>query len=85
MADSMNRKIANIINSLDIVNEMVDENSTVNLADIGLNSFGFVKLVVELEKQFDNQIEDDDLILANFNSIQKIADYIDKYNNSTCQ
>lgn len=47
-----------------------------NLITVGLDSIKTVKLIVELEVMFDIIIEDDELNVNNFSTIQKILDII---------
>jgi acyl carrier protein len=47
-----------------------------NLITAGLDSIKTVKLIVELEVMFDIIIEDDELNVNNFSTIQKILDII---------
>ena len=48
------------------------------LSRVGLNSMKFMKLLIELEKLYDFVVEEDEMTLENFESIQKIVEYIDK-------
>jgi acyl carrier protein len=49
-----------------------------NLFQMGLNSIGFISLIIEIEKCFGIHIEQDDLDLENFNTVNKIKNVIDK-------
>ncbi|WP_018753424.1 phosphopantetheine-binding protein [Paenibacillus sanguinis] len=50
------------------------------LTSIGLNSVSFIKLVVAIENQFDFEFEDEDLNYEVFQTLQDIANYIEKRN-----
>lgn len=45
----------------------------------GLDSFGLVALVVELDKTFSITISNDDLTAGNFDSVRDIAAMVDRY------
>lgn len=43
-----------------------------------LDSFGFVDLIVRLEKNFGISIQDNEITGDNFNTIEKITDFVQK-------
>jgi acyl carrier protein len=47
-----------------------------NLLDLGLNSKRMLETLIWLEGEFDVPIPDDDLDLANFDSVAKMAEYV---------
>ena len=47
----------------------------------GLDSIGFVTLVVELENKFDIEFDDEDFELSKMKSVNQITDLIIKYLN----
>jgi len=64
------------------------ENFTVNIGELGddtdltlngMDSIGAVALIVAIENKFGIEVADEDLIIDNLNSIQKINDMIAKY------
>ena len=56
----------------------------VSLVDEGiLDSFGLADLVAMLEKQYGAKVPDKDLALANFDSIDKIAAYVEAHRPKT--
>jgi acyl carrier protein len=72
-------KIINIIyNNL----EKVDENDTMNnhndLLSLGINSIMFIKIVVDLEKEFNIEFDDEMLDVQKFISLETLYEYIDK-------
>jgi len=49
----------------------------ISLQDVGINSLGFIRLVVEIENEFQFQFDDDMLNIELFHSIQELVSYID--------
>ena len=47
-----------------------------DLTMMGLDSLVFVKLIVSLEEEYSVQIDYEDLIIENFNTIGKIKQYL---------
>ncbi|MFR2755389.1 MAG: acyl carrier protein [Eisenbergiella massiliensis] len=47
----------------------------------GLDSIGFVTLVVELENEFDIEFDDEDFELSKMKSVNQITDLVIKYLN----
>ena len=56
----------------------IDEND--DLTKYGYNSIDFIKVIVELEKEFGIELDDSDLLLDKFNTLSKIRDTILKNN-----
>ena len=50
-----------------------------DLCEFGLNSISSVDLVVTLEEMYDIMYDDDDLLLDNLNTINKIMETTNKY------
>lgn len=50
-----------------------------NLMDFGLDSISMVKVVVIIEEIYNISIPDEDLLFENFNSIEKITQYIQEH------
>lgn len=48
-----------------------------NLFDNGLDSIGFINIIIALESEYEIFIDQDDLDLETFSSIKSISDYID--------
>jgi len=46
-----------------------------------IDSLGVVKLVLFIEERFGMQIPDEDIIFENFQTIQALADYLDRRGN----
>ncbi|HEX2946046.1 MAG TPA: acyl carrier protein [Clostridia bacterium] len=47
-----------------------------NLFDYGLDSIGFINIIVALEREFNIFIDEDDLDLDRFNNISYIENYV---------
>lgn len=56
------------------INELGNE---ANLFDNGLDSIGFINIIIALENEFDIFIDQDDLELDTFSSIKSIQEYIE--------
>ncbi|AIQ67616.1 phosphopantetheine-binding protein [Paenibacillus graminis] len=50
----------------------------ISLQDAGINSLGFIRLVVEIENAFHMQFEDDMLNIELFHSLQDLVAYIER-------
>ncbi|MNP84702.1 acyl carrier protein [compost metagenome] len=48
------------------------------MQDAGINSLGFIRLVVEIENAFQIQFEDDMLNIELFHSMQDLVAYIER-------
>jgi acyl carrier protein len=46
------------------------------LADVGVNSLSFIRMVVELERACEMRFEDDDIELARFESVADVVRYV---------
>lgn len=68
-------RIENIIKQcLKLDKNEIDEESI--LTDYGMDSLNFVELIVRIEEEYDISIEDEDLLIENFNTISKIKLYL---------
>jgi acyl carrier protein len=54
-------------------------NNDTDLRNFGLNSITSIELIVKLEDEFDIAISDDDLIIDNVCTINKIVQLLEKY------
>ena len=52
---------------------------TDDLRDWGLDSLKSIDVIVALEEEYDISIEDSDLLLDNFNTVEKMVKLIEKY------
>lgn len=75
------RRIIEILgNILDLSQETLENMpKDINLTDLGLESIKFIQLIVAIEEEFDVEISDDDLILDNFQSLEKLYYTLGKY------
>lgn len=73
--ESLVRKILRaIVETPSIVDNLKNDDI---LLGIGINSLSIVKLAVELENEYDFEIEDDELQMENLSTINKICELID--------
>ncbi|KOP81410.1 phosphopantetheine-binding protein [Cytobacillus solani] len=74
-------KLKNIVTEK--VNEVLFEKVSGDVGDDlfekGLDSISFIRIIVLLEDELDIEIEDDDILLENFHSIDMICNLIHKY------
>lgn len=49
------------------------------LTDVGLDSMDLIALVVAIESNFDIELQDEDLLFENLDTIKKIIDIVRKY------
>ena len=52
----------------------IDEND--DLTKFGFNSIDFIKVIVELEREFGFELDENDLLLDKFNTLSKIRETI---------
>ena len=70
----MLEKLQEIIRRYTNDENIVISNSTVLLADLGLNSYELVELACEVEEKFG--IEIPDRVIRDFKTVQNVLDYI---------
>ena len=63
---------------LENVTEDEIQNNENNLLRLGINSIVFIKLVVEIEKEFDIEFDDEMLDYTQFNSLGMLCAYVEK-------
>lgn len=76
----MNEKIIEIlVNVLKLEgdSQMIGEDD--DLIEIGLNSLNAIEIVVNLENEFDIQVDDDDLLIDNLASVKLLRELIERY------
>lgn len=72
--------VKNILSGLAIEQDsLVEIGSDVDLRNFGLNSITSIELIVKLEDEFNIAISDDDLIIDNVCTINKIIQLLEKY------
>lgn len=73
-------KIVEII-ELNGATDSIMNNLDISLKEVGINSLNFIKIVVELEKEFEFEFDDEKLAYKSFNTINDLIDYVEsKYN-----
>ena len=74
----MSQEIENKI--YDIINNTLEKHCILSYdtiyEQIGLDSFEFIRLIVELEKEFDFEFAEDMLVATNFQTIGNIVDFV---------
>ena len=56
--------------------EMDIKNCDGDLIEAGFDSMNIINYILMIEERFGFEFDDDDLVLDNFRSIKKIADYV---------
>lgn len=49
-----------------------------DLSELGMNSITAIELVVEVEEKYDFEFNDEDLLVDNFKTINRLVSYIEK-------
>ena len=73
----LREKIIEIISTnceMENVNQYLNEND--DLTKLGMNSISFIKMIVEMEKEFDFEFEDEALDYNKFTSMNLLCDYV---------
>lgn len=73
--DSIRELIQKVASEITVDLATVDDDD--NLENIGFNSIDFINMVLEIEKQFQIFVKDEDLLIENFGTIAKINSYIE--------
>lgn len=73
----MTEKVIKILSEFTEMNPMQMKRDTKLVADMGLNSFDVVNVVVAFEDEFD--IEIPDRIIKDFQTVGSIADYLESH------
>lgn len=77
MATGTEKKVLKIIKKIIDFPQSNDLFLESNFNDIGISSVQFVKIVVEVEKNFNFEFDDHMLQVTNFNTIKSMIDYIE--------
>lgn len=77
----MKEKIARIIGMvLELAPEqMKNIRGDEDLVELGLDSLNAIEVIVNLESEFNIQVEDEDLLLNNISTIEKLQKLVEKY------
>ncbi|MGB7605589.1 MAG: acyl carrier protein [Lutisporaceae bacterium] len=78
MQNNIEEKLREIINkhvetNVDVLTMPIDE----NLFSVGMDSVSAIKIIVEIEDEFNFEIEDDELSMNNLTTIEKIVAFIE--------
>lgn len=78
MQNNIEEKLRKIINkhvetNIDVLTMPIDE----NLFSVGMDSVSAIKIIVEIEDEFNFEIEDDELSMNNLTTIEKIVAFIE--------
>ena len=72
----MNKRIIEIIKVNTECSNEIFENSL--LCDLEITSIDFVKIVIEIETEFNIEFEDEKLQFSEFSTIQSLIDYVEQ-------
>lgn len=70
------RKI--IMELLELTKPIEEIENDEDLTKLGMNSISTIELVVEVEAKYDFEFNDEDLLVENFKTIERLATYIEK-------
>lgn len=57
----------------------IPEKEDMSVLNLGLSSFYLMKLIVEIENEFDITFDFEDMDFSNFNTLDKISDIVARY------
>lgn len=75
----MENELRLLLKELDF--ETVNVTMDTNLREIGVDSITLMQLIVLIEEKYDIEIEDDDIVEENWETISKIMSTVEKYIN----
>ena len=78
MTDTEQRIVKIITNNLSGGEEVIIGTDT-KMEDLGINSLAFIKIIVDMENEFDIEVNDDDLNIAEFNTFGELIGTISNY------
>lgn len=50
-----------------------------DLIEVGMDSLNAIEVVVNIENEFDIQVEDEDLLLSNISTVRLLQELVNKY------
>ena len=65
-------KVIDVINSNIEEISLTPEQLDVNLTELGMDSYAFIRIIVALEEAFDCEIPDSKLIISEMDTVEKI-------------
>lgn len=72
-------EIVEIVSELLQIEDIDEIYSTKDLREIGMDSILFIQLVIEIENKLNIELDDEDLLIDNFLTIDSIMNMVDKY------
>ena len=85
MKDVTVEKVLHILNENIESAEITLKNLEDDLSSIGVDSIGFVNIIVSLEEEFDCEIPDSKLLISEMNTAQKIIDILNTMHEETLE
>lgn len=85
MKDVTVDKVLHILNENIETAEITLKNLEDDLSSIGMDSIGFVNIIVSLEEEFDCEIPDSKLLISEMNTAQKIIDILNTMHEETLE
>ena len=85
MKDVTVNKVLHILNENIETAEITLKNLEDDLSSIGMDSIGFVNIIVSLEEEFDCEIPDSKLLISEMNTAQKIIDILNTMHEETLE
>ncbi|HEX3029375.1 MAG TPA: acyl carrier protein [Clostridia bacterium] len=71
------RIIAGVLNKAE--GELLELDESADLREIGLDSISSIDVIVSMESEFNIAVDDEDLLIDNFNTIEKLIKLLEKY------
>lgn len=78
MKTDIETRLLGLMKENSLFDETIELVPETNLLDAGINSIGFIRLVILLEEEFGIVIDDDDLDIRNFTTISDLLSYVRK-------
>lgn len=69
-------KILDILNANVVNTEFTKEQLDENLAELGMDSIAFIRVIVSLEEEFECEVPDSKLIITEMNTINKMVEVL---------
>ncbi|PWW00790.1 phosphopantetheine binding protein [Paenibacillus cellulosilyticus] len=73
---SINHSVTRIVNAVIQSNREIGQIDS--LFELGLDSIQCMRIIIELEKEFNIEIEDDDLLIKKYETISSISELVNK-------
>ncbi len=65
--------------------ELLEFDESADLREIGLDSITSIDVIVSMESEFNIAVDDEDLLIDNFNTIEKLIKLIEKYTSNVAR